>query len=248
VNAFKPAVTKDAIYVRTFPLDTKPGTTQLLALDLSGKQLWKKDGITTDVAVAGDGMLYAGGTNSQLVAMRPNGDTAWTTRIVSGVASPPVIDKRGNLYFGTTDGYVAVVDSAGGLLWVAETSGIVYYCGNMSDAEKKVLATQWEERKRPQHPEIRLSPALDEEGNVIVAASPGIVIFNGKGELAREWNLDGTVGGAPVIGSDGTIYAGTHGAHLRGTIFALQGIAGLQRSSWPMFGHDPQHTSFAEPR
>ena len=242
-TGFKPVVTRNSILIRTLA----PGgeTTQLLSLGLSGKLLWKIDGITTDVAVGGDGTLYAGGRDSQLIALRPNGNTIWTTKMIGGVASTPVIDRQGALYCGTGDGYVSAVDAAGKLLWVAETSGTVFRCGNMSEGEIKALQVQWVERKRREHPAIALSPALDEKGNVIVAASPGIVAFSVKGKKLWERDLEGMVGGAPVIGSDGTIYAGTYGKHSQGTLFALQGAARLQNSPWPMFAHDAQHTSHA---
>jgi len=240
----KPAVTRDRIFVRSF--SDSFDQVQLLALDHSGKLVWSKEAIATDVAIGRDGTLYGGTTNSTLVALRPNGETLWETKIIGGVSSPPIIDRYGTIYVGTSDGYVCAISASGKTNWVAETSGTVGYCGNMSERELQALRAKRAERRRPEHPSIRFSPAIDDQGNVIVAAGAGITAFSKDGKKLWEFDIEGAAGGAPVIGSSGTIYVGTHGRDLEGSLFALRGAARLQQSPWPMFGRDPQHTSFAE--
>jgi outer membrane protein assembly factor BamB len=240
----KPVLTTNRIFVRRFS-DTFENV-QLLALDHSGKLVWSKEAIATDVAVGRDGTLYGGATNSTLVALRPTGETLWQTKIIGGVSSPLIIDRHDTIYCGTSDGYVCAVGAAGKINWIAETSGTVGYCGNMSERELQVLRAKRMERRRPEHPSIRFSPAIDDQGNVIVAAGAGITAFSKDGKKLWEFDVEGTAGGAPVIGASGTIYVGTHGRNLEGSLFALRGAAKLQQSPWPMFGRDPQHSSFAE--
>jgi len=237
----RPVVTKDSIILLTRPPSREAPS--LVSLDLEGNRRWERIGITTDIAIGSDGSIFAGGTNSQLVALGPGGETRWTTHIIGGVTAAPVIDRLGVVYVGTSDGYLAAVSSSGKPLWVAETGGGVGYCGNMSEGELQSLKLRQAELMRPEHPRITFSAALDEAGNIVVANASGMMAFTSSGK--RLWEA-AAGGGAPAIGTDGTVFAISQGPDSRGRLIAVQGAAPLQKSPWPMFGQNARHTSSAE--
>jgi RHS repeat-associated protein len=148
-----PAVGRDGlIYVSA-------GTTVYALEPGDGAIRWQRSiplSLPSSPAIGPNGVVYVGLTFSlshgSLYSFSADGEILWHVDFGAGVESTPIIDRVGNLYFGTKGGTVYALDSAGHELWKAEVGG-----------------------------EIIGSPALGKGGAVIVGSTNGRLYSLGSG-------------------------------------------------------------------
>jgi hypothetical protein len=82
--------------------------------------------------------------------------------------------------------------------------------------------------------------AVAADGTLYVGSRDGnlYALDGSTGEKKWVFATDDMITTSPAIGPDGTVYIGSQD----GRLYAVYGSAPLAPSSWPMFGHDPQHS------
>jgi len=96
---------------------------------------------------------------------------------------------------------------------------------------KKETGQPQEQAKAPSKPVVQDSKTGQLKGEV---KKPGTVLW--------EFETGGWVNSSPTIGSDGTVYVGSHDKKL----YAIKTDSkGLAKSPWPMRGQNAQHTGRA---
>ncbi len=78
-----------------------------------------------NVAVGPDGTLYAGNTNFNYYAIRPDGSLKWTYSTGSNNWSQAAFGEDGTIYWGSVDTFVRAVSPQGKELWKRRTLGFV---------------------------------------------------------------------------------------------------------------------------
>lgn len=165
--------------------------------------------ISGSPAIAADGRILFTSENSFLYALNADGSLAWYYEAAEPIRSSPVISYEETIFFAAQDGYLYVLDSEG--FQLRETYvGDVFYC----------------------------SPAIDAEGNVIIAGYAGsesigaasrITSINPSGEMNWEFLVSDYNDSSPNIAPDGSIYIGAHD----GFLYKLEGAASLMSGEWP---------------
>ena len=184
---------------------------RLWAYDASnGDELWSVAGghdgdVNTSPTIAPDGTIYmAVSAGSVLHAIQPNGTVKWrlplsgTPRYVS-----PALDPAGNIYLGTTRGYLHSVTPAGVERWKAKIARTIRYS----------------------------SPALSPDASQVYIGSVGGIsaVDTANGELLWSFATVGHVETTPVVAADGTIYVGSRGlANASGSTFYAISPTGTQ--------------------
>jgi outer membrane protein assembly factor BamB len=192
--------------------------------------------ITESPVIAGDGILYAGGSaNGNIVAYNPtNGSSQVITQVGTGVRGSPAIGQDGTLYvysftrvyafntagtslwvspsIGTSDGSVVINNT---MVYIANSAGIVFAI-RMSDGsiywQYDTLGT------------IAGSVALASNGTLYVGSSYNLVALNPDGSLLWNTTFGNVTSGnmqTPSVGNDGYIYIGTD----TGTLFKIDPVS-----------------------
>ncbi|MGB9742592.1 MAG: PQQ-binding-like beta-propeller repeat protein [bacterium] len=194
--------------------------------------------ISSSPAVDGQGNIYFGTQEGNLVSVSASGGLRWIYCPVDtmDIVSSPVIDQQGNIYFGCNDGYLYKVNSNGGLEWrtliqsnatitsspALTVDGVVYIVSSVDSVTEKLVA---------------------------VNAGSGAVLWetilrrslSGRGGVKpqpRPLTLD--LMPSPVIDRYGIIYLATE----NGGVYAVAGRpqGTVMPSDWPMFRHDAQRS------
>jgi hypothetical protein len=160
-------------------------------------------------AIGSDGTIYVGA--GTLLAVRPDATTVWAATETDAQLSSPAIGKDGTIYVGAFDFGLSAFKPDGKLKW-------------------HVLSSP-----QLQQP-FRNTPTIDSAGNIYHNTSNTLWCLNPDGQV--EWAVCGTPPdaymiastAAPVIGSDGTIYA-----FLNYKLYAIAGTNALADSPWPMY-------------
>lgn len=106
----------------------------------------------------------------------------WTYRTGGFIINSPSIGTDGNIYFGSSDGYLYALDSNGTQRWKFHTDGMV-----------------------------RSSPAIDTDGTLYFgSADTYLYALNPNGTLKWNFKTGGGIYAPPAIGTDGTIYVGSY--------------------------------------
>ena len=174
----------------------------------------------------------------------------------------PAVDSNGNIYIGSRDRYLHVVDSNGALLWryragtitssisVDETAGTVYFgassylyalsapSGINSEAELK-----W--RYKTEGRVVNSAPAIGADGSVVyVGSGKGYLhaINTANGRLLWEYQSSNGIYSSPVIDDSGVVYFGNNDGKLSGVNaegeLVFQYEAGGRIMSTPAIGSD----------
>ena len=154
-------------------------------------------------AVATDGTIYVGSTDTRLYALDPNGNIKWIYETGDQLVASPAIDSDGTVYIGSADRQLYAINPDGTLKWVYPTKAV-----------------------------LNSSPALAADGTIYVAGTnlDNTYICDGGDDPVQlvhsfgvfyavnpdgteKWRLtlSGEVNSSPVIASDGTIYIGSAG-------------------------------------
>jgi hypothetical protein len=189
-----PAIGKDgALYV--------PSTDYLYAINLDGTLRWRAKGhgaypLGSAPAIGGDGTIYVNTNDGVLQAFRSDGTFAWkfpTPGIVMDVPSSPAVARDGTIYFGGAaeyqgrGGYFYAVNPDGSLKWK-------YFAGCDQTA-----------------------PTVGGDGSIYFASDYCGSIHALNPDGSAKWayyNIFDYTRSAPIIGPDGTLYAGLLGGPL----------------------------------
>ena len=101
---------------------------QLLVLkaDNSTKWSYPAPGQFFQPAVAEDGTVYAGSTDTNLYALDSDGKLKWKFSTGDEVGSTTAIARNGTIFFGSNNGYLYAVGPSGKVKWEFKAAGQVY--------------------------------------------------------------------------------------------------------------------------
>jgi outer membrane protein assembly factor BamB len=209
--------------------------------------------ITTSPAIAGDGTVYFGSHDNNFYALTPDGKLRWKTVTGGPIDISPAIAWDGTVYFGSVDGNFYALHPDGTEAWrlhtgsytaappVLDAVGNLYLSANKNHlivSPDGKLVWQW-------GCDVAMDMArLVSADGKIYGSVPwlhlGVEDRNGK--LDWGFQMASNLASAPNVTPDGTVL-GTDG----GSLYDLrpQVPAVLEKSSWPMWRADPQHTGRA---
>lgn len=188
--------------------------------------------VDSSPAIGNDGTVYVGSDDGNLYAIAPGGPVEgmplWYYTVpqledgpLPSIGSSPTVAPNGTIYFGTDDGRLFALDSAGQLI-----AGFPVIIGEGS---------------------ITNAPAIAGDGTIYVGLSgedgSGVLkAINPNGTL--KWSRPiGVANSSPIIGLDGMIYVGS----TDGKVYAVYTTGGPPAFSWPLFRHDAFHTGDMRP-
>lgn len=168
-------------------------------------------------SIARDGTIYFASTDGNLYALRPDGSQLWKLHTGSFTATQPVLDAAGNLYLAAGHDQLAV-DPAGRVIW-----------------------------RHPTDLLLDLTWAVAGNGTVY-ASRPWLAIsaMNRTNWWPPVWvgQMSLNLASSPTVNADGVVYA-CDGYFLNA--FHPANAAPLEKSSWPMWQANPQHTGRVAP-
>jgi len=162
----------------------KTGDYGVAAFDANGKTLWTDEfGWVNSgaIAVGSDGVAYYG-FDHRIVARRPDGTQVWTHPLQGGVLSVAL-----------TEAAVIVSEGRSSALGGAAVVALARSAG----------AESWRHDTGLTAPG---PPAVAADGGIFVVVGRTLVAFGPDGAL--RWRRVGFYAGGPIIGGDGTVYAG----------------------------------------
>ncbi|WKZ68774.1 MAG: T9SS type A sorting domain-containing protein [Melioribacteraceae bacterium] len=199
----------EQIYFSTGKLFRPDEPSDFYCTDLEGNVLWKVNSLSPNYehpAIDNEGNVYFFGTDSvqanvqYLLSYSSNGQLNWKYNVISGFGqySAASITKSGDIVFpaikkenGVNFHEIISLNKVGEENWIY----IIEHEGYMGDY-------------RPDHGLVS-----DDEGNIYFGSTGGVYFWalNNQGELMWKIPLDGNeFDNSPAIGSDGTLYIGTH--------------------------------------
>jgi outer membrane protein assembly factor BamB len=236
----------------------------LYALTPAGATKWAYTNYNNGVGspiLGADGTVYVGsGGGGVFYAFSPSGTVKWSFNPGNGasIADSAAIGSGGTIFF--TSGRLNAITPQGVRLWVTTNdfstsspvvgqNGTVYVegSGHTLCAVNSGGELQWEfpgDGKRYNPP---ATPAIDSAGVLYYCVSNSVLAVNAQGQLL--WTVFGGYSMAgvylattsPVIGPDGTIYAG-----MGSKMYAIAGTNKLAGSAWPMYRQNARHTGKVE--
>jgi outer membrane protein assembly factor BamB len=202
-------------------------------------------------AVGPDGTIYFA-NDKWALAFTANGATKWTSPLEQSKTGP-VIGSDGTIYFGHNSGLSAFrsdgtkkFDYPTGSQVASSPAigpdGAIY----MGTESGKFFALNGNGTKKWDYTAggaIKSSPAIGADGTIYFGSDDGrLNMLNASGTLIGWFTAGGPIVSSPALAPNGMLYFGSRD----GKLYAIQTDSpGLARSSWPMFGHDPQHTGRA---
>lgn len=170
-------------------------------------------------AIGPDGTIYVGSTNKNLYAFNPDGTTGhvWTTE--AAIYASPAIGADGSIYIGSNDSNLYCFASSGATshVWRADgalyfsspaigTNGIIYIgalSGNLYGFNPDGTTNHiWHTTNA-----IVSTPVIGSNDTIYVGSLDGnLYAFNPDGTTGHIWTV-GSMRSAPLISSDGSIYA-----------------------------------------
>jgi outer membrane protein assembly factor BamB len=159
-----------------------------VALDDGRVAFWRADGRPIGWVALGSapsgapalaGALAIVPTSDGLVVAVDGGRVAWRARVAAAAVGPLAIGADGQVYAGAEDGTVASVRADGRVLWRVAV-----------------------------HDAVTRSPALAEDGTVIVAAGAAVVAVSASGQLRWRAALGAPIVAGPLVAAGDTIYVG----------------------------------------
>lgn len=192
------------------------------------------DRVRSSPAIAADGTIYVGSDDYNVYAIRPNGSLKWAFPTEKPVYSSPAIGVDGTIYVGSDDRKLYALSAKDGSeIWSFSTNGPIQsspaigadgtvYIG--ADNECTLYAVnpdgteKWHYRFLGGWPCLQSSPVVGQDGRVYVGwfHGPGpILAFAAEPDdpeyVEPLWRFDTnrSIKATPVIGDDGTLYAGS---------------------------------------
>ena len=177
----------------------------------------------SSAAVAADGTVLVPVNGASIYdgavqATTPGGSNVWRYAGGAQALGSPVVGPDGKVYYAFDNGRVVALESDGQLLW-----------------EYTMPGTNSPER-------IEATPALASDGTLYFAGEHYLHALDASGQLLWRFDCGTNQLGSPLIGLDGTVYAGDSG----GALYAVEGTgAGLAAGQWPMSRRNAQHQASA---
>jgi outer membrane protein assembly factor BamB len=233
---------------------------------VDGSLIWKFDArisprmsynnwFEANITLGRDGTIYAGNTNFNYYAIKPDGQLKWTYETGSNAWSASGIDADGSLYWGSCDTFFHAVSANGQPKWKRRTLGFIsaspaigldgtVYAGSFDSyfyaMDPATGKPRW---KFKANDHIYASAALLEDEHetklIIFVSTDGIVYaLNPQGELQWQFDTSAPIRSSPVIGNkpDGEsgqiVYFGNGG----GKLYALDVQTGKRRWSFDTTG------------
>ncbi|MBW8865144.1 MAG: PQQ-binding-like beta-propeller repeat protein [Verrucomicrobia bacterium] len=226
------------------------------ALAPDGTLKWKfatSNLITTSPAIASDGTIYFGSHDKYFYALAPDGKLKWKFLTGAEIDVSPTIAGDGTVYFGSTDGNLYALRPDGTELWRLRTgsytasSPVSDIEGNLYlGASRDYISAGPDGKLRWRRAtDVPLDPAelMADQGRIYLFV-PWLHLGTSdhEGNLDYGFQLAFNVSAAPNISRTGTVYV-CDGASL----YALEPskAALLEKSPWPMWRANPQHTGRA---
>lgn len=201
------------------------------------------------VAIGPNGTIYVSAyidafeETGELLALDPvDGSTLWSFGLGRWSRASPIVGPDGTVYMNSCDNILHAIDSNGDLKWQFEERANDV-CADSDSLD--FLRPLW------------LTPAITQDGTVYLddpnAGFAGISSADGILDWEFEPPEGGATHGAPLVGSDGTLYTIEYFeaegvGSLRGDYFlyAIEGDSTLADSSWPKYQHDNKNSGSSE--
>ena len=169
---------------------------KLYALNADGSVKWTytTGGSVNSLSIGADGTLYIGSYDSSLYALNPDGTLKWKYKTHGNIFCAAAIGPDGTIYFGTCDSNLYALNPDGTLKWNYTTIGLIYGLNG--------------------------GPTIGSDGTIYVICGSDfgtIYAFKPNGTVKWSYRLEDNLEASPLIGADGTIYAGG----TNGTLYAL---------------------------
>lgn len=178
-------------------------------------------------AIAADGTIYVGSTDTKLYAISRNGTLKWTFAAQAEIRTSPAVGADGTVYFGSDDGRLYAINPDGTEKWSFDIgtpirsspavgrSEIVYVSsGKAFHAFNPDGFLRWTSPVS----DVDSSPALARDGTIYAGSGRMLNALNPDG--SRRWSLlvgDDSLS-SPAIGTDGTVYV----ASLDNKLYAIK--------------------------
>ena len=205
-------------------------------------QLTYSEWFTTSAAITCDGTVVLGqfnGTNGQgsLIALDVDqGLLKWKYDLDAKIASSPVVDSNGVIYFGTDNGYLYALESTGRPKWQYKTDGIVRSTPAIADDGTIFFGSEdgflyavhpngilkWKKQLGVTDPDgyvkgwVIVSPVIDRNGTVYASSSVSgahyylYALDPTNGDIKWTFEANDHIYTTPVIGDNDTIYFGSY--------------------------------------
>jgi outer membrane protein assembly factor BamB len=134
-------------------------------------------GLRSSPAIAPDGTIFVGSSDSSLYAVNPDGTVKWRYLTGGNVQSSPAIAADGTIHVGSDDGRVYAIGLDGTLKWSS-----------------------------PVPNQYKTSPAVALDGTVYFESWDSIYAFSPDGTCKWTDTIGGTMNATPAIAGDGTAY------------------------------------------
>ncbi len=164
------------------------------------------------------GIIYLSGGN-ELRALNAIGDTIWTYTALteSGgsdfIVTAPVISSDGDIYFGTSNGYIYAINADGQELW-------------RSSVGTSITAT----------------PTVGRDGAIYVCNNDKLVALNSRGDLLWRFSspANESFHSEPIVSQDGLVYVASTRGNIYALEAEA---AGPETQSWSQIGFNAQRTA-----
>ena len=161
----------------------------LYAMTPGGKEAWRFDtdgSLTNSPVLAKDGTIYLPSCDNKMYALKPDGTKKWEFEC-EGTPHPPLLDDKGNLYFGDVKKGFHSLDKDGNVRWTRELPD-----------------DMWE------------TPAMGKDGKIYGGLSDGNVYCFDPATGKDEWNVktNWTIDSSPLITNRGEVVVGNQDGKL----------------------------------
>ncbi len=178
--------------------------------------------------VDGDGTIYIGNLDKELVSLKPTGQPNW---VFTGEGnfrySSPAIAADGTIYIGGSNGRLYAVDRDGSLRWTYEAQGPIKSSPNIgSDGaiyfgadDGRIYAVNPDSTERWTYPTggaVRCSPAIATDGTILVGSTDHY-LYALRPDGSLRWRAvtgDEVKYSSPSVTPQGVIYFGSYDGFL----------------------------------
>jgi outer membrane protein assembly factor BamB len=227
---------------------------KLYALNRKGEQLWQNEftgWIDSSPAMVLYGVFYLGCWDGALYCIDIKGDQKWAFQTDGPLRSTPALSLDGTIYIGSADKCLYAVYPNGRKKWLYATGGeiltspVITMEGNIliSSMDKRLYCiSPWAEKlwEYEAPADISTTPLVTRNGTIYFGCMDNrLYALDRTGSQLWSFEAGDKIVASPNVAFDGTIYFGSDD----GRLYALYGNEPVASSSWPMFAHDPLHTS-----
>jgi len=193
----------------------------------AGDTLWTfltgSDIAWSSPAIADDGTIYIGSTDSIFYAINPDGTAKWSYPTGDKIKGSPAVADDGTIYIGSSDNKLYAINPDGTLKWSYTTGNDIYSSPAIGN-DGTIYVGSWDSLLYAINPDSTLkwsystggiistsSPAVGLDGTIYVGSSDyNLYAINPDGTQKWVYTTGGTTqNSSPAIGSDGTIYVGS---------------------------------------